>query len=87
MPFVRITRRQGRPTDENRRLLDAVHAALVEGFKIPEADRHQMLIELDAPSFELTADRSPAFTRSPGGPSQRSARCFNRWRGASKQRA
>jgi phenylpyruvate tautomerase PptA (4-oxalocrotonate tautomerase family) len=62
MPFVRITRRHGRPEDENRRLLDAVHAALVEAFKIPEADRHQVLIELDAASFEITADRTPAFT-------------------------
>lgn len=62
MPIVRITRRRGRPADENRRLLDAAHAALVEGFKIPESDRHQMLIELDAASFEITADRTPAFT-------------------------
>jgi phenylpyruvate tautomerase PptA (4-oxalocrotonate tautomerase family) len=62
MPLVRITRRQGRPADENRRLLAAVHDALVEGFKIPEADRHQALIELDAASFEITADRTPAFT-------------------------
>ena len=62
MPLVRITRRQGRPADENRRLLDAVHDALVEGFKIPEADRNQALIELDAASFEITADRTAAFT-------------------------
>ena len=62
MPLVRITRRKGRPADENRRLMDAVHAALIDGFKIPDADRHQALIELDAASFEITADRTPAFT-------------------------
>jgi phenylpyruvate tautomerase PptA (4-oxalocrotonate tautomerase family) len=62
MPLVRITRRRGRPADENRRVLDAVHDALVEGFKIPDADRHQTLIELDAASFEITADRTAAFT-------------------------
>ena len=62
MPLVRITRRQGRPAEENRRLLDAVHGALVEGFKIHQADRHQALVELDAASFEITADRTPAFT-------------------------
>jgi hypothetical protein len=36
MPLVRMTRRRGRPADENRRL--------------------------HAPSFEITADRSAAFT-------------------------
>jgi len=62
MPLVRINRRAGRPAEENRRLLDAVHEALVEAFKIPDADRHQLLLEHDAPAFEITADRTPAFT-------------------------
>jgi phenylpyruvate tautomerase PptA (4-oxalocrotonate tautomerase family) len=62
MPLVRISRRAGRPRDENLRLLDAVHQALVEAFKIPEADRHQILDEHDADWFEITADRTAAFT-------------------------
>jgi phenylpyruvate tautomerase PptA (4-oxalocrotonate tautomerase family) len=62
MPFVRLTRRSGRPADENRRLLDAAHGALVEAFKTPDADRHQILAEHDAASFEITADRTDAFT-------------------------
>jgi hypothetical protein len=62
MPLVKVNRRAGRPVDENRRLLDAVHAALVAAFKIPEADRHQFLIEHDAAYFEIPADRSESFT-------------------------
>jgi phenylpyruvate tautomerase PptA (4-oxalocrotonate tautomerase family) len=62
MPLVRINRRSGRPPEENHRLLDAVHEALVEAFKIPDADRHQILSEHAAASFEITADRTEAFT-------------------------
>jgi phenylpyruvate tautomerase PptA (4-oxalocrotonate tautomerase family) len=62
MPLVRLNRRAGRPAEENRRLLDAVHAALVEAFQIPEADRIQILIEHNAAAFEIPADRTPAFT-------------------------
>ena len=62
MPLVRVNRRAGRPPHENSRLLDAVHAALVESFRIPDADRHQILQEHDAAAFEITADRTEAFT-------------------------
>lgn len=62
MPLVRISRRAGRPATENRSLLDAVHDALVEAFKIPQKDRHQQLIELDAAHFEIPGDRGDAFT-------------------------
>jgi hypothetical protein len=62
MPLVRVSRRAGNPAAENVRLLDAVHEALVEAFKIPTDDRHQQLLELDATDFEIPADRSPSFT-------------------------
>jgi len=62
MPLVRLNRRSGRPAEENRRLLDVVHAALVEAFKIPDADRHQILLEHDASAFEIPADRTEAYT-------------------------
>ncbi len=62
MPLVRLSRRAGRPATENKSLLDAVHDALVEAFKIPQKDRHQQLIELDAAHFEIPADRGDAFT-------------------------
>lgn len=43
-------------------MLDAVHAALVEAFRIPEADRNQILVEHAAAAFEIAPDRTPAFT-------------------------
>jgi phenylpyruvate tautomerase PptA (4-oxalocrotonate tautomerase family) len=62
MPLVRISRRIGRSPVENKHLLDAVHEALIEAFRIPESDRLQQLLELDAAHFEIPADRSEAFT-------------------------
>jgi len=62
MPLVRLSRRAGRPAAENKGLLDAVHAALVEAFKIPDHDRHQQLLQLAPDCFEIPADRSEAFT-------------------------
>jgi phenylpyruvate tautomerase PptA (4-oxalocrotonate tautomerase family) len=62
MPLVRISRRSGRPRRENQALLDAVHDALVEAFKIPDGDRHQQLLELAPEQFEIPAGRTEAFT-------------------------
>jgi DNA-binding SARP family transcriptional activator len=62
MPLVRLSRRAGRPAMENKHVLDAVHAALIEAFRIPDEDRLQQLSELDAAHFEIPADRSEAFT-------------------------
>ena len=62
MPLVRLSRRAGRPATENKSLLDAVHDALVEAFRIPQQDCHQQLIEFDADHFEIPSDRGDAFT-------------------------
>jgi phenylpyruvate tautomerase PptA (4-oxalocrotonate tautomerase family) len=61
MPLVRLSRRTGRPAMENKHVLDAVHEALIEAFRIPQEDRLQQLIELDADHFEIPSDRSEAF--------------------------
>ena len=52
MPLVRITIRSGKPAPYKKALLDSVHNALVQAFKIPEHDRYQTLHELDAEHFE-----------------------------------
>jgi phenylpyruvate tautomerase PptA (4-oxalocrotonate tautomerase family) len=62
MPIVKVNRRAGRSATENRAVLDGIHAALVEAFKIPVQDRHQLLVEHDADHFEIQADRTAAFT-------------------------
>ena len=62
MPLVRIEVLKGRPAAEKKRLLDAVHAALVEAFEILEDDRTQRLIEHDPENFEIETARSERYT-------------------------
>jgi phenylpyruvate tautomerase PptA (4-oxalocrotonate tautomerase family) len=62
MPLVRIEIIKGRPITERKRLLQAVHAALVEAFGIPEDDRTQRLVEHDSENFEIPPGRSENYT-------------------------
>lgn len=52
MPIVRVEIREGKSPEYKKAILDGVHAALVEGFKIPDWDRMQLLYELPASRFE-----------------------------------
>jgi phenylpyruvate tautomerase PptA (4-oxalocrotonate tautomerase family) len=52
MPLVHVHLRAGRPAPEKKAILDAVHAALVDAFKIPEHDRNQLLHEYAEGSLE-----------------------------------
>lgn len=61
MPLVRIEILKGRPVAERRRLLQAVHDALVESFAIPEDDRTQRIVEHDAENFEIPPGRSERY--------------------------
>lgn len=58
MPVVRITIRSGKSPAYKKALLDGVHTALVQAFKIPEQDRFQTLHELDSDRFELPPSKS-----------------------------
>jgi phenylpyruvate tautomerase PptA (4-oxalocrotonate tautomerase family) len=62
MPLVHVSRRVGRSREENGRVLEAIHAALVEAFKTPDSDRTQRLTEHDAAHFEIPPDRTAAYT-------------------------
>jgi phenylpyruvate tautomerase PptA (4-oxalocrotonate tautomerase family) len=62
MPLVRIEIIKGRPVSERKRLLEAVHDALVEAFEIPKDDRTQRLIEHDPESFEIPPGHSENYT-------------------------
>src|SRR5512134_1096364 len=58
MPVVRITIRSGKSPAHRKAMLDGVHSALVEAFKVPVQDRFQTLYELDADRFELPPSKS-----------------------------
>jgi phenylpyruvate tautomerase PptA (4-oxalocrotonate tautomerase family) len=53
MPLVKVSLLKGKSKEEKKALLDAVHAALIEAFKIPENDRNQRLFEFEPEDFEL----------------------------------
>jgi phenylpyruvate tautomerase PptA (4-oxalocrotonate tautomerase family) len=57
MPLVHLHLREGRTPEQKRALVDAVHQAFVEAFKIPVDDRNYLLHEHDAAHFE--AQRGP----------------------------
>jgi phenylpyruvate tautomerase PptA (4-oxalocrotonate tautomerase family) len=60
MPIVHVHVRAGRPAAERKAILDGVHAALVEAFRIPEQDRNQLLHQHAPEDFESA--KGPQFT-------------------------
>ena len=53
MPVVKVSLLKGKSKVEKKALLDAIHAALIETFKIPENDRNQRIFEFDPENFEI----------------------------------
>jgi phenylpyruvate tautomerase PptA (4-oxalocrotonate tautomerase family) len=62
MPLIRVEIREGWSPAEKARLLDAIHAAAVEGLKIPDEDRTQILTEHPVEAFEIPPGKSERFT-------------------------
>jgi phenylpyruvate tautomerase PptA (4-oxalocrotonate tautomerase family) len=58
MPLVTITIRSGKSAEYKKALLEGVHNALVQAFKIPEYDRFQMLHELVSDHYEVPPTKS-----------------------------
>jgi len=61
MPLAKISLRTGRNPGYKKAILDGVHAALVEAFLIPDADRHQSLQEFDPDCFEIPPANSDRY--------------------------
>jgi phenylpyruvate tautomerase PptA (4-oxalocrotonate tautomerase family) len=62
MPLVTVSARKGRTQKEKNALLDAIHEALVEAFRVPVCDRKQRYCEFDEADFEIQPGRTPQFT-------------------------
>lgn len=62
MPQVKIEIIKGKSVEYKKAILDGVHSALVEAFKIPEYDRFQRLYELEPSSFEISENKTQNFT-------------------------
>jgi phenylpyruvate tautomerase PptA (4-oxalocrotonate tautomerase family) len=57
MPIAHVHVAGRRTPGQRKAILDAVHAALVEAFRVPDSDRNQLLHEHDPELFE--ARRGP----------------------------
>jgi phenylpyruvate tautomerase PptA (4-oxalocrotonate tautomerase family) len=60
MPIVHVHVRAGRPPAERKAILDGVHGALVEAFRIPAQDCNQILHEHAPENFQ--SGKGPSFT-------------------------
>lgn len=58
MPLVRVQMLKGKSPEYRRKLLNIIHASLVDALKIPDSDRMQALYELDGEHFERSANKS-----------------------------
>ncbi|NLW44338.1 MAG: tautomerase family protein [Syntrophomonadaceae bacterium] len=62
MPLVKVEIIKGKSREYKQALLDGIHAALVEAFRIPDYDRMQRLYELDGENFDTAPTRTEQFT-------------------------
>jgi phenylpyruvate tautomerase PptA (4-oxalocrotonate tautomerase family) len=62
LPIARIEIYKGFDAGYRKKLLDGVHKALVDSFKIPDSDRNQLIYEIDDENFERSANKSRMFT-------------------------
>ena len=62
MPLVKIEILKGKTQDYKKAILDGIHSALVEAFKIPNNDRIQRLYELEKDNFEISPTKTENVT-------------------------
>jgi len=62
MPLVKVEIFTGKSEDYKKKLLDSIHSALVESFKIPDHDRMQRLYELERENFETSKGKTDKYT-------------------------
>ncbi len=61
MPLVKLSMIEGRTLDEKHAVADAVHAALIESFKIPLYDRNIRIEEYKRGDFILPPGKSEKY--------------------------
>lgn len=62
MPLVRIDIYKGKSPEYKKSLMNSVHAALTEAFKIPPDDKRQILSEHDAEWFTIRPSNTDQYT-------------------------
>lgn len=62
MPLVKVSLLKGKSKEEKEALLNAIHAALIEAFKIRENDRNQRIFEFEPENFEIPEGKTSNYT-------------------------
>ncbi len=62
MPLVKVEIIRGKDSSYIKALLDGIHNALVEVFKIPEDDRIQRLVQYDSKNIYVQSNQTKNFT-------------------------
>ena len=62
MPLITVETRRGLSAETKKGIFDAIHAALIAAFKIPDGDRGQRLREYAPEDFEIPPGRGERFT-------------------------
>ena len=62
MPLIRIEIIKGKDRDYKKKILDAVHTALIKAIQIEDWDRFQRLYEIDEELFERSENKTDNFT-------------------------
>ena len=62
MPNVKVSLIKGRSKEEKKALSDAIHAALIDAFKIPENDRNMRIFEFEPEDFDIPQEKSLKYT-------------------------
>ena len=62
MPLVKVSLLKGKPKEDKKALLDAIHSALIEAFKIPENDRNQRIFEFESENFDIPEGKTSNYT-------------------------
>ncbi|SES47825.1 tautomerase family protein [Rhizobium sp. NFR03] len=63
MPLIKLHIRKGRSEADITRLLDTVHAVMLDAFHVPERDRYQIVFEHEDTHFRAL-DTGLGFTRT-----------------------
>ena len=62
MPLIKVEIIKGKSIEYKKALLDGIHSALVDAFRIPDYDRIQRLYELERENFEIAPSKTEQFT-------------------------
>jgi len=62
MPLVKVSLLKGKSKEEKKALSDAIHAALMEAFRIPENDRNQRIFEFEPENFDVPEGKTLNYT-------------------------